>query len=85
MIAPYTQSSLSHKFKCAMAKIGYNIPDLYAMERGGWSNTSTLKGIYQQTFDSERQAVDNKIDDYFSEIYDIKYDTKNNKQRETVG
>ena len=43
-----------------------DIPDIYAMERGGWSNTSTLKGVYQQTFDSERISVDNKIDNYFA-------------------
>ncbi|MGN1415618.1 MAG: site-specific integrase, partial [Oscillospiraceae bacterium] len=54
-----------------------DIPDIYAMERGGWSNTATLKGVYQQTFDNERISVDNKIDDYFA----TKLATKNAEQR----
>ncbi len=50
-----------------MAALG--IPDIYAMERGGWSNTATLKSVYQQTFDSNRKAVDKVIDDFLSGIY----------------
>ena len=53
-----------------------NIPDLYAMERGGWSNTNTLKAVYQQTFSTERMKYDAVIDDYFNNLYDTKYDTK---------
>ncbi|MBR1750878.1 MAG: site-specific integrase [Ruminococcus sp.] len=49
-----------------------NIPDLYAMQRGGWSNTTTLKQVYQQTFDDERKRVDKVIDDYFQALYDMK-------------
>ena len=60
-----------------MAKL--NIPDIYAMERGGWSNTSTLRSVYQQTFDDDRQRVDKVIDDYFQSVYDTKHDTKNAK------
>lgn len=56
-----------------------NVPDIYAMERGGWSNTNTLKGVYQQTFDSDRKKVDNQIDNYFSKIYDQKYDQEDKK------
>ena len=41
-----------------------NIPDKYAMERGGWSTNSTLKSVYQHTFSEERK----KIDDYFNSI-----------------
>lgn len=47
-----------------------NIPDKYAMERGGWSTNSTLKNVYQHTFSAERQAADKKIDSYFGSIYD---------------
>ena len=43
-----------------------NIPDKYAMERGGWSTNSTLKSVYQHTFSEERKQVDKKIDDYFN-------------------
>lgn len=48
-----------------------NIPDKYAMERGGWSTNSTLKAVYQHTFSEERKLVDKKIDDYFNEILNI--------------
>lgn len=45
-----------------------NIPDKYAMERGGWSTPNTLKSVYQHTFSEERKQVDAKIDSYFNEI-----------------
>ena len=45
-----------------------NIPDKYAMERGGWSTNSTLKSVYQHTFSEERKQVDKKIDDYFNKL-----------------
>ena len=45
-----------------------NIPDKYAMERGGWSTDSTMKSVYMHTFTPERVAVDNKIDNYFESI-----------------
>lgn len=57
-----------------------NIPDKYAMERGGWSTSSTLKRVYQDTFSEERRRVDKKIDDFFGDIYDTVYDSKKNKK-----
>ena len=45
-----------------------NIPDKYAMERGGWLTNSTLKSVYQHTFSEERKQVDKKIDDYFNRL-----------------
>lgn len=56
-----------------------NIPDKYAMERGGWSTTSTLKSVYQHTFTTEREQVDNKIDSYFEEIVNTKFNTNKTK------
>ena len=47
-----------------------NIPDKYAMERGGWSTNSTLKSVYLQAFSDERKKVDKKIDEYFNSILD---------------
>ena len=44
------------------------IPDKYAMERGGWSTDNILKSVYQQTFSTEREKVDDLIDKYFSGI-----------------
>ena len=63
---------LRHINASVMAALG--IPDLYAMERGGWSNTTTLRQVYQQTFTAERDKVDRTIDAYFSKLYDT--DTK---------
>lgn len=58
---------LRHINASVMAALG--IPDIYAMERGGWSNTTTLRSVYQQTFTAERDKVDRTIDDYFSKLY----------------
>lgn len=52
----------------ASVMVQLNIPDKYAMERGGWSTDSTLKNVYQHTFSQERQNIDNIIDDYFGNI-----------------
>lgn len=73
-----TFHDLRHVNASTMLKLG--IPDKYAMERGGWSTTSTLKRVYQETFSAERINVDRKIDDYFNGIFeelDTKVDTEN--------
>ena len=44
------------------------IPDKYAMERGGWSNSNILKSVYHQTFKEEKDKVSYIIDDYFNNI-----------------
>ena len=71
-----TFHDLRHVNASVMAALG--IPDVYAMERGGWSNTTTLRSVYQQTFTDERNRIDKQIDDYFAGLYDtndIKNDT----------
>lgn len=68
-----TFHDLRHLNASIMLALG--VPDKYAMERGGWSTTSTLKNVYQQTMSTERKAFDERIDSYFSEIYDTKHDT----------
>lgn len=68
-----TFHDLRHLNASVMLMLG--VPDKYAMERGGWSNRATLKNVYQETFSSERQSVDAKIDTYFSELV-AKLDTK---------
>lgn len=45
-----------------------NIPEKYAMERGGWKTPHVMKTVYQHTFDSERRRVDSMINSYFDEI-----------------
>lgn len=73
-----TFHDLRHLNASVMLMLG--VPDKYAMERGGWSNTATLKNVYQETFSAERQAVDDKIDTYFTELV-TKLDTKIRKPR----
>ena len=62
-----TFHDLRHLNASVMLMLG--VPDKYAMERGGWSTTSTLKNVYQETFSDERRIYDDRIDDYFTEIY----------------
>lgn len=38
------------------------------MERGGWKTPHTMKRVYQHTFNSEREKVDDLIDNFFEEI-----------------
>lgn len=68
---------LRHLNASVMLMLG--VPDKYAMERGGWSTTSTLKSVYQETFSDERRAVDIRIDEYFKKLYDTTYDTNEEK------
>lgn len=42
-----------------------NVPDKYAMERGGWTTDKVMKGTYMQVYDSERIKIDDSIDNYF--------------------
>lgn len=69
-----TFHDLRHINASVMAALG--IPDLYAMERGGWSSTTTLRQVYQQTFTTERVKVDNIIDCHFQRLYDDTDTTK---------
>lgn len=61
-----TFHDLRHVNASVMVQLG--VPDKYAMERGGWSTTSTLKSVYQHTFTTEREIIDKRIDDYFNNI-----------------
>lgn len=51
----------------ASVMLQLNVPEKYAMERGGWSTPHTMKAVYQHTFSSERRRVDAAIDEYFSQ------------------
>lgn len=42
-----------------------DIPDQYAMDRGGWTSDKIMKSTYMQIYQAERIAVDTKIDAYF--------------------
>lgn len=45
-----------------------HVPDKYAQERGGWHSDHIMKSVYQQTFSSERAAVDAQVDEYFNRV-----------------
>ncbi len=45
-----------------------NIPDKYAMERGGWKTPYVMHEVYQHTFSAERQKVDAVVDKYFQDL-----------------
>ena len=64
---------------CASEMKALNIPDKYAMERGGWSTDNILKSVYQSTFSDERQRYEDIINDHFQKIYDVKCDSKSKK------
>lgn len=68
-----TFHDLRHINASVMLQLG--VPDKYAMERGGWSTTSTLKRVYQETFQEESRKVDDKIDAYFQKVV-TKLDTE---------
>ena len=61
-----TFHDLRHLNASIMLMLG--VPDKYAMERGGWSTTDTLKAVYQHTFSDERKHVDELIDGFFDDI-----------------
>ena len=50
-----TFHDLRHLNASVMLMLG--IPDKYAMERGGWATNTTLKNVYQHTFDEKRHAA----------------------------
>lgn len=52
----------------ASIMLSLNIPDKYAMERGGWSSTSTMKRIYQHTMSEQRLAVEEAMNKYVEKL-----------------
>lgn len=61
-----TFHDLRHMNASIMALL--NVPEKYAMERGGWSTPHVMKSVYQHTFSRERIAVDQRIDGYFERL-----------------
>lgn len=71
---------LRHMNASVMLALG--IPDKYAMERGGWSSPNVMKSVYQHTFSAERQAADDKIDNYFNSIFEeISHDNSHETEK----
>lgn len=62
-LPPITFHDLRHLNASIMSFL--NIPEKYAMERGGWSTDKVMKQVYTHTFSAQRHAVDSIIDEYF--------------------
>lgn len=58
-----------HDLRRSMATLGVtlNIADKAMMARGGWSNPQTMKNIYQQALEGDRDRAAVAIDDYIME------------------
>ncbi len=65
-ITHYRFHDLRHANASIMLMLG--VPDKYAMERGGWSSPTVMKGVYQQTFSSEQIAIAERIDEFFMSL-----------------
>lgn len=52
----------------ASVMLALNIPEKYALERGGWSTPAVMKRVYQHTFNSQRQKADALVNNYFETI-----------------
>lgn len=73
---------LRHTNASVMLSLG--IVDKIAMARGGWSSKETMERIYQHLFDSDKQAADTAINDYFNELvsktsHEITHDAEKGK------
>lgn len=62
----------------ASVMLALNVPEKYAMERGGWSTPHVMRSVYQHTFSAQRVAVDDLVDAYFSTLLDGKKRTIKN-------
>lgn len=58
----------------ASVMLALNVPEKYAMERGGWKTPNVMKNVYQHTFSAQRVQIDNQIDEYFNTLIEGKKD-----------
>lgn len=77
-----TFHDLRHVNASVMALL--QVPDKYAMERGGWKTDSTMKGTYTHTFSKARKDVDNMIDDYFEKQISVDKKRKREKKKKDI-
>lgn len=61
-----TFHDLRHVNASVMAVL--QIPDKYALERGGWKTDYVMKKVYTHTFSQDRERIDNVVDNYFSQV-----------------
>jgi integrase len=63
----------------ASMMLAKGVPDKYAMKRLGQSSPNMIKDIYQHLYQSKEKEVADTVSKAFSEIYDTKYDTNEDK------
>lgn len=51
------------------------VPDAYIMQRGGWGSDTVLKSVYRHAMEDKEKAMNDKINSYFSDLYDASHDT----------
>lgn len=70
---------LRHYSASIMHAIG--IPDVYIMQRGGWSSDATLKKIYRNSLSDFEQKYTDKTNKYFEKMqHGMQHKKKNNKK-----
>lgn len=66
---------LRHYSASIMHAIG--VPDVYIMERGGWSSDKTLKKIYRNSLSDYQEKYTTKTNAYFEKIsHEISHEEK---------
>lgn len=60
-----------------------NVPDNYAMARGGWETESIYKKTYAQTLAEEEQRVTKRIDDYFLSLLNA-HENAHNEEKDLL-
>ncbi len=65
-LPPFRFHDLRHANASLMLLL--NIPDKYAMERLGHGDPSSIKKVYQHTFNKEKNIIDEKINDFFKNM-----------------
>lgn len=56
-----------------------NIPDVYIMQRGGWTTDNVMKTVYRHTLEDKESEMNKKANDYFNDLCNTKCNTKNKK------
>lgn len=52
------------------------VPDAYIMQRGGWGNDGVLKNVYRHVMEEKQKEMNQKANDYFTELCNTKCNTK---------
>ncbi len=52
-----------------------NIPDVYIMQRGGWTTDNVMKTVYRHTLEDKENEMNKKANDYFDSLCNTKCNT----------